>query len=59
MPQALTGLADLKGRKIRSFSPTLSDFLTAIGSTPVQIAFSEVVPALQRGTADCGVTGTL
>ncbi len=57
--QALTGLGDLKGRKIRSFSPSLSDFISAIGGTPVQIAFAEVVPALQRGTADCGVTGTL
>lgn len=57
--QALTGLADLRGRRIRSFSPTLADFIQAIGATPVQITFPEVVPSLQRGTVDCGVTGTL
>ncbi len=55
----LTGLSDLKGRKIRSYSPVLADFIGAIGGTPVQITFPEVVPALQRGTVDCGVTGTL
>lgn len=57
--RALGGIADLKGRRIRSFSPTIADFIQATGGTPVQIAFAEVVPALQRGTVDCGVTGTL
>lgn len=55
----MTGIADLKGRKIRSFSPTLADFIEAIGGVPVQVTFPEVIPALQRGTVDCGVTGTL
>ncbi len=57
--QALTGIGDLKGRKIRSFSPTLADFIEGAGGVPVQVTFPEVVPALQRGTVDCGVTGTL
>ena len=57
--QAISGIADLKGKKIRSFSPTISDFIGAVGGTPIQIAFPEVVPALQSGTVDCGVTGTL
>jgi TRAP-type transport system periplasmic protein len=57
--QPLTGVADLKGRKIRSFNPTLADFIDAIGGTPVQITFPEVIPSLQRGTVDCGITGTL
>jgi TRAP-type C4-dicarboxylate transport system substrate-binding protein len=57
--QEIKGMADLKGKKIRSFAPTLSDLVTALGGTPVQIAFPEVVPALQNGTVDCGITGTL
>jgi TRAP-type C4-dicarboxylate transport system substrate-binding protein len=57
--QAIGGLADLKGKKVRSFSPALADFIAAVGGTPVQIAFPEVVPSLQRGAVDCGVTGTL
>lgn len=56
---AIGGLADLKGKKVRSFNATLADFAQAVGANPVQIAFPEVVPALQTGNVDCGVTGTL
>lgn len=52
-------LKDLKGKKIRTFSAALGDFVTAIGATPVSIAFGEVVPALQTGVADCGITASL
>lgn len=55
----IAGLADLKGKKIRVYNKTLSDFVTAIGGTPVTVAWPEVVTAFQRGTIDCGVTGTL
>ena len=55
----LTGLADLRGRKIRVFNKTMVDFLEGIGATSVSMAFPEVVPSLQRGVIDCGVTGTL
>ncbi|SLN75646.1 TRAP transporter substrate-binding protein [Oceanibacterium hippocampi] len=54
----IKGVADLAGKKIRTFNQTLSDFVEAVGGTPVNISFAEVVPALQRGTADCGITGT-
>lgn len=52
-------LADLKGKKIRSYSKSMSDLFTGLGATPVTIAFGEVVPALQLGTVDCAVSGTL
>lgn len=52
-------LEDLKGKKIRTFSAALGDFVKAIGATPVSIAFGEVVPALQTGVADCGITASL
>jgi TRAP-type C4-dicarboxylate transport system substrate-binding protein len=54
----INSVADLKGKKIRTFNQTLSDFVEAVGGTPVNLSFAEVVPALQNGTADCGVTGT-
>lgn len=57
--QALTSIGDFKGRKIRSFSATIADFIEGAGGVPVQITFPEVVPALQRGAIDCGLTGTL
>lgn len=52
-------LADLKGKKVRSYSKSMSDLLKGLGATPVTIAFGEVVPALQLGTVDCAITGTL
>ncbi|MBI4183853.1 MAG: TRAP transporter substrate-binding protein [Proteobacteria bacterium] len=53
------GLDDMKGKKVRVFAATQADFMTAIGAAPVTMAFSEVVPALQRKVIDCSVTGTL
>lgn len=51
-------LAGLKGKKIRTYSKTLGDFIEGLGASAVTLAFAEVVPALQRGVADCGITGT-
>jgi len=55
----VAGIADLKGKKVRVFNQTLSDFVLGVGGTTVTIPFVDVVPALQRGVADCAVTGTL
>jgi len=52
-------LADLAGKKIRVYGASLGDFVQGLGGAPVTIAFGEVVPALQKGVADCGITGTL
>ena len=54
----ISGIADLKGRKIRVAGPSQGDFLNALGAQPVAIAFGEVYTALERGTVDCAVTGT-
>lgn len=50
------GLDDLRGLKVRSFTPSMSAMLETLGATPVTLQFSEVYPALQRGVATCGVT---
>lgn len=55
----VTKLADLKGKKVRVFNKTMIDFLNGVGATGVSMPFPEVVPALERGVIDCGVTGTL
>ena len=55
----LGGLADLKGKKVRVFNNTMRDFLSGLGATAVSMAFAEVVPALNNGVIDCGVTGNL
>lgn len=54
----ISGLDDLSGKRIRVFNATLSDFVGGLGATTVTMPFVEVIPALQRGVADCAVTGT-
>jgi TRAP-type C4-dicarboxylate transport system substrate-binding protein len=53
------GLGDLRGKKIRVINNTMRDFLQGIGGTAVNMAFAEVVPALNNGVVDCAVTGSL
>src|SRR5206468_3265723 len=53
------GLDSFKGKKIRVFNNTMRDFLGGVGGTAVSMAFAEVVPALNNGVVDCGVTGSL
>ncbi|MEZ5818118.1 MAG: TRAP transporter substrate-binding protein [Hyphomicrobiaceae bacterium] len=50
---------DLKGKKIRVQGTSQSDLAAALGATGVTIAFSEVVPALEKGVVDCAITGTM
>ena len=52
-------IKDLAGKKIRTYSRTLADFIEGLNASAVTIAFAEVVPALQKGVADCGITGVL
>lgn len=54
--QPISSLADLKGKKVRSFTASMSTLLSELGAVPVTLSFPEVYPALQRGVADCGVT---
>lgn len=55
----IKGLAGLKGKKIRTSSRTQADFVEALGGTSVNMAFPEVVPALQTKVLDCAITGSL
>jgi TRAP-type C4-dicarboxylate transport system substrate-binding protein len=56
---AIKGLEDVKGKKVRVQGVSQGDLISALGGTGVTIPFGEVVPALQRGTVDCGITGTM
>lgn len=55
----IKSIEDLKGKKIRVQGTSQSDFVAAVGGTGVTIAFGEVVPALEKGVADCGITGSM
>ena len=52
----IKSIDDIKGLKVRSFTPSMAALIQTLGGTPVTMQFSEVYPALQRGVADCGVT---
>ncbi|MEM7296314.1 MAG: TRAP transporter substrate-binding protein [Pseudomonadota bacterium] len=51
-------IEDLAGKKIRVYSTTLGDFVEGVGGVSVTVPFAEVVPALEKGVVDCGITGT-
>lgn len=55
----ISGLADLKDKKIRVYATTLGDFVEGVGGTSVTVAFGEVIPALEKGVVDCAITGTM
>jgi TRAP-type C4-dicarboxylate transport system substrate-binding protein len=55
----ITGLADLKGKKIRVSNRTQIDFVEGISGIPVNIPFADLIPSMQRGVVDCAVTGSL
>ena len=56
--KALKDMADLKGRKVRTFGPSLPDLMSSVGATPVSLAYAETYTALERGVVDCGITGS-
>jgi len=53
------GIAALKGLKIRSHNISMGDFIEGLGATAVTLPFAEVLPSMQQGVVDCGVTGVL
>jgi TRAP-type C4-dicarboxylate transport system substrate-binding protein len=55
----IKSLADIKGKKVRTSSRTQADFINALEGASVNMAFAEVVPALQTKVIDCAITGSL
>jgi TRAP-type C4-dicarboxylate transport system substrate-binding protein len=55
----IRSVEDLKGKKVRVQGTSQADFAAAVGASAVTIAFGEVVPALEKGVVDCGITGTM
>ena len=53
------GVGDLRGLKVRSYTPSMSALLQSFGAIPVTLQFSEVYPALQRGLVTCGITSAV
>ena len=53
----INGLDDLAGKKVRGSGRMTTLFLEALGAEGVNVAFSEVPGALQKGVVDCAITG--
>jgi len=53
----VASLDDLQGLKVRASGRMTAIFLEALGAEGVNVSFSEVPGALQRGVVDCAVTG--
>lgn len=53
----ISGLADLQGLKVRASGRMTAKFLEALGAEGVNVSFSEVPGALQKGVVDCAITG--
>lgn len=53
----VTNLDGLKGLKVRASGRMTAKFLEALGAEGVNVSFSEVPGALQKGVVDCAVTG--
>ena len=54
----VASLDDLEGLKIRGSGRMTTKFLEALGAEGINVAFSEVPGALERGVIDCAVTGS-
>ncbi len=55
----ITGLADLKGVKVRVASAMHSDFVEGLGGTGITIPFDGLMDALKKHVADCAITGAM
>ena len=53
----ISSLADLEGLKVRASGRMTAKLLEALGAEGVNVSFSEVPGALQKGVVDCAVTG--
>jgi TRAP-type C4-dicarboxylate transport system substrate-binding protein len=55
----IKSIADLKGKKVRVQGASQADLVKGLGGSAVTLPFGEVVPALEKGVVDCGITGTM
>lgn len=53
----IASLSDMAGLKVRASGRMTAKFLEALGAEGVNVSFSEVPGALQKGVVDCAVTG--
>ncbi|QEL65295.1 hypothetical protein OTERR_18190 [Oryzomicrobium terrae] len=55
---ALTSMADLKGVKMRSYSPTVARMIELMGAVPVTVQAAELTQALATGVVSANLTSS-
>lgn len=55
---ALTSMADLKGIKIRSYSPTVARMIELMGAQPVTVQAADLTQALSTGVVSANLTSS-
>lgn len=55
---ALTSMADLKGVKIRSYSPTVARMIELMGAQPVTVQAADLTQALATGVVSANITSS-
>lgn len=55
----VSGIDDLKGKRIRVYLETLGDFVEGVGAIPVNAPFEDIPEGLSNGSIDCVITGTM
>lgn len=53
----VSGLADMKGLKVRVGDQSAANFMAGLGATGMPLPFGEVQQSLARGVVDCAITG--
>lgn len=53
----ISGLEDLRGKRVRVYDNILGNFMSSLGAAPVPLSFPETQQGIARGVVDCGVTG--
>ncbi|MFA5538125.1 MAG: TRAP transporter substrate-binding protein [Gemmobacter sp.] len=53
----VTGLADLRGLKVRVGDQSAANFVAGLGATGISLPFGETQQSLGRGVVDCAITG--
>jgi TRAP-type transport system periplasmic protein len=56
--EPINALADLKGKKFRSFNPATARFAELIGASPVTIQVPEIAQAFRTGALDAMITSS-
>lgn len=54
----IANVDDIAGLKVRTFNRSMAELVEGLGAQSVNIPFAEVVPAMDRGVADCAITAT-